>query len=133
MSTNIDNINLKMEIDRYADFFYSSKEQSGGDLGKLQGTIRPALDRFEVLEEEKQELFKPTLARFNRIYVFIMQVCRLFDKDIHKFSVYSFIPYCPKADEIRSMWIARCCWSIIVWKRTSRAEYNWRAPRRAST
>ena len=61
----------QMEIDRFAEIFYSSKEQSGGDLGKLQGTIRPALDRFETLEEEKQELFKSTLARFNRIYAFI--------------------------------------------------------------
>ena len=62
-------------------------------MGKLQGTIRPALDRFEALEEEKQELFKSTLARFNRIYAFITQVCRLFDKEIHKFSVYAKFLY----------------------------------------
>ena len=83
----------QIEIDRFAEIFYSSKEQSGGDLGKLQGTIRPALDRFEALEEEKQELFKSTLARFNRIYAFVTQVCRLFDKDIHKFSVYAKFLY----------------------------------------
>jgi type I restriction enzyme R subunit len=77
-----------MEIDRFADIFYSKKDQSAGDLGKLQGTIRPALDRFDELEEDRQDLFKSTLARFNRIYSFITQVCRLFDKDIHKFSVY---------------------------------------------
>jgi type I restriction enzyme R subunit len=41
------------------------------------------------LETEQGELFKTTLARFNRIYAFITQVCRLFDKDIHKFSVYA--------------------------------------------
>lgn len=83
----------QMEIDRFAEIFYSSKEQAGGDLGKLQGTIRPALDRFEALEEEKQDLFKSTLARFNRIYAFITQVCRLFDKEIHKFSVYAKFLY----------------------------------------
>jgi len=83
----------QMEIDRFAEIFYASKEQSSGDLGKLQGTIRPALDRFEAMEEEKQELFKSTLARFNRIYAFITQVCRLFDKDIHKFSVYAKFLY----------------------------------------
>ena len=75
----------QLEIDRFAEIFYTDKEQEQGDLGKLQGTIRPALDRFEALEEEKQELFKSTLARFNRIYAFITQVCRLFDKEIHKF------------------------------------------------
>lgn len=78
----------QIEIDRFADIFYSSKEQSAGDLGKLQGTIKPALDRYDALETERQDLFKSTLSRFNRIYAFITQVCRLFDKDIHKFSVY---------------------------------------------
>ena len=83
----------QLEIDRFAEIFYTDKEQGPGDLGKLQGTIRPALDRFEALEEEKQELFKSTLARFNRIYGFITQVCRLFDKEIHKFSVYAKFLY----------------------------------------
>jgi type I restriction enzyme R subunit len=83
----------QMEIERFADIFYSKKDQSAGDLGKLQGTIRPALDRFDALEEDRQDLFKSTLARFNRIYSFITQVCRLFDKDIHKFSVYTKFLY----------------------------------------
>ena len=33
------------------------------------------------------------MARFNRIYAFITQVCRLFDKEIHKFSVYAKFLY----------------------------------------
>lgn len=79
----------QVEIDRFGDLFYSSKEQSGSDLGRLQGALRPALDRFAALEPERQDLFKSTLSRFNRIYAFITQVCRLFDKGIHKFSVYA--------------------------------------------
>ena len=77
------------EIDKFAEIFYSGKEQSAGDLGRLQGTIRPALDRYIALSDEKKDLFKSTLARFNRIYAFITQVCRLFDKPLHKFSVYA--------------------------------------------
>ena len=79
----------QMEIDRFAELFYAAKDQSKGDLGRLQGTIQPALDRFSALEEERQDLFQSTLARFNRIYAFITQICRLFDKEIHKFSVYA--------------------------------------------
>lgn len=79
----------QMEIDRFAELFYSKSTQNAGDLGKLQGVIRPALDRFDALELERQDLFQSTLARFHRIYAFITQVCRLFDKDIHKFSVYA--------------------------------------------
>lgn len=79
----------EMEIAKFADIFYSSKSQSAGDLGRLQSQIQPALDRYEALPDDKKDLFKSTLARFNRIYSFITQVCRLFDKDIHKFSVYA--------------------------------------------
>lgn len=77
------------EITQFADIFYSKKQQMNGDIGKLQGKIKPALDRFRALSPERQNTFKSTLARFNRIYAFITQVCRLFDKDIHKFSVYA--------------------------------------------
>lgn len=77
------------EIEKFSSIFYSIKEQTVGDLGKLQGQIQPALDRYNALEPERQDMFKSTLARFNRIYSFITQVCRLFDKDIHKFSVYA--------------------------------------------
>ena len=79
----------QMEIDRFSEIFYAGKRQSAGDVGKLQGTIKPALDRYKALEDEKRDLFKSTLSRFNRIYAFVTQVCRLFDKDIHKYSVYS--------------------------------------------
>lgn len=77
------------EIKKFADVFYASKNQNAGDLGKLQSQIQPALDRFYALSAEQQDMFKSTLARFNRIYAFVTQVCRLFDKDIHKFSVYA--------------------------------------------
>ena len=79
----------QMEVDKFADIFYSGKEQSAGDLGKLQGTIKPALDRYDALEIERQDLVKQTLNRFNRIYAYVTQICRLFDKDIHRFSVYA--------------------------------------------
>lgn len=81
------------EIEKFADIFFSNEEQSAGDMGKLQAQLRPAVDRFVVLEVEKQDVFKSTLASFLRIYAFITQVCRMFDKDIHKFNVYSKFLY----------------------------------------
>ena len=81
------------EIEKFVDIFYSKDEQSAGDLGKLQGQLRPAVDRFIALEVERQDVFKSTLAMFNRVYAYITQVCRLFDKDIHKFSVYAKFLY----------------------------------------
>lgn len=79
----------QIEINGFADVWYSAKNQEYADLGKLKAKIQPALDRYDALESEKQDMFKSTLSRFNRIYSFITQVCRLFDKDIHKFSIYA--------------------------------------------
>lgn len=83
----------QVEIERFAKIFYAGNTQRAGDLGRLQSQIQPALERFEGLEKQRQESFKSDLTQFNRIYAFITQVCRLFDKDIHKFSVYAKFLY----------------------------------------
>ena len=81
------------EIETFAKIFYSGKTQQYADEGKLKAKLQPAIDRYNALDDEKKDLFKGTLARFNRIYAFITQVCRMFDKDIHKFSVYAKFLY----------------------------------------
>lgn len=81
------------EINSFADIFYSKDEQAAGDLGKLQGCLRPAVDRYLTIEIERRDVFKSTLASFLRVYSYITQICRLFDKDIHKFSVYGKFLY----------------------------------------
>lgn len=78
----------QMEIDKFTEIFYKG-EQKTGDLGKLKSVLNPAIDRFIALEVEEQETFKTGLARFCRIYSFITQVCRMFDKEMHKFSIYA--------------------------------------------
>lgn len=83
----------QMEIDRCAQIFFHSGIQQEGDLGRLKAVITPAVDRYNVLNTEQQDTFKTTLSRFNRIYAFITQVCRMFDKDIHIFSVYAKFLY----------------------------------------
>lgn len=81
------------EIDAFADLFYSSEEQDAKTLGKLSSILVPAHDRYLVANEEDAQIFRTTLARFNRIYGFISQVCRMFDPDLHKFSVYAKFLY----------------------------------------
>lgn len=79
----------KSDYEHFADIFYASQTQSAGDLGKLQAILRPAVDRYNVMETERRDTFKTTLARFGRVYSYITQVCRMFDKDLHKFSVFA--------------------------------------------
>lgn len=79
---------LQTEIDKFSDIYYSKEMQESGDAGKLDGTLKPARDRYMLLEQDKKDTFIATIARFTRIYSYITQVCRLFDKDIHRFSQY---------------------------------------------
>lgn len=81
------------EIERFAELFFGVDLQSAGDLGKLSAVLIPAIDRYKVKSAEDKDLFSATLARFVRIYAFITQVCRMFDKDMHKFSVYAKFLY----------------------------------------
>ncbi|HLR93865.1 MAG TPA: ATP-binding protein, partial [Jiangellaceae bacterium] len=44
------------------------------DHGRLHAAIRPAIERFDALEEEEQDRFRDALGRFTRIYAFLSQV-----------------------------------------------------------
>lgn len=75
------------EIHSFADIFFANTKEK--EMGKLSATLRPAMDRFAAKSVEERDTFKTTLSRFIRIYGFITQVCRMFDTDLHRFSVYA--------------------------------------------
>lgn len=84
---------LETEVERFGKIFFYSGETEKDAIGKLQGITKCAVDRFMALDAEKADLFRTTLARFNRIYSFVTQVCRFFDKEMHVFSVYAKFLY----------------------------------------
>ena len=86
-------IYTQTEIDAFADLYYSADEQDAKTMGKLSSILVPAHDRYLAANGEDSQIFRTTLARFNRIYGFISQVCRMFDRDLHKFSVYAKFLY----------------------------------------
>ena len=86
-------IYMQTEIDAFADLYFSNDEQDAKTLGKLSSILSPAHDRYLAANEEDSQVFRTTLARFNRIYGFVSQVCRMFDRDMHKFSVYAKMLY----------------------------------------
>jgi type I restriction enzyme R subunit len=75
------------EIEQFAKVFYDKNRENA--MAMLHAAIRPAIDRYNALPADKKDAFRTTLNRFGRIYSFVTQVCRLFDKDLHKFSVYA--------------------------------------------
>jgi len=84
---------LQIEVDHFSKVWYSGNAQEHGDVGKLMSQVTPAIQRYAVLEPERQDSFKSTLGRFNRIYSYITQVCRLFDYGLHEFSIYAKFLY----------------------------------------
>jgi len=77
------------EIELFAKIYYKATDQDMPDLGKLASSLQPALDRYASKEPKEQEEIKTGLFRFTRLYSFIIQVCRMFDKDMQKFSIYA--------------------------------------------
>lgn len=77
------------EIELFASVYYKSGSQEMPDLGKLTAALQPALDRYAAKDPKDQELIKSGLGRFVRIYAFISQVCRMFDRDMQKFSIFA--------------------------------------------
>lgn len=86
-------IYMQTEIDAFADLYFSNDDQDAKTLGKLSSILIPAHDRYLAASDEDSQVFRTTLARFNRIYGFISQVCRMFDRDMHKFSMYAKMLY----------------------------------------
>ncbi len=77
------------EVVSLSDIFYAQVKQGIEDFGKLSVFLKPAVDRYAAKDAEEKLDFSSTLASFIRIYSFITQVCRMFDKDLHKFFVYA--------------------------------------------
>ena len=74
------------EIEQFAKKFHQKSDLS---LATLSVIIKPAIDRYEQIKDEsKRNEFKGKIRGFNNLYGFVTQVCRAFDKDLHKFSIF---------------------------------------------
>jgi type I restriction enzyme R subunit len=79
----------KDEVERFAQRFYQGDHSTQSRL-ELEGTIRLAVSRFELDEDEAQkEEFRQLLRSFMRFYAFVAQVTRLNDTGLEKLYVYS--------------------------------------------
>ena len=76
------------EVEQFANLYYKS-EATANALGKLSQYLKPAIDRFNAMDNEKQDQFRKVLGNFIRMYSFVIQVVRLFDKELQQFYVYA--------------------------------------------
>lgn len=74
------------EVETFAKKFY---QKTNPTLDMLSSLLTPALQRYEVLEDKKKDEFKSLIHSFNRTYSFVIQVARIFDKDMQKLYVFT--------------------------------------------
>ena len=79
-------IYLPNEIEAFAKKFY---QKTTPTLDVLSSILKPAVDRYVYLEDKRKDEFKSLLHSFVRLYSFVTQVCRMFDKDMQKFYIYA--------------------------------------------
>lgn len=79
------------EVEEFAKKFY---QKTIPTLSILSPILKPAVERYEALEDKQKDEFKSLIHGFNRSYSFIMQICRMFDKDMQK--LYVFTKYLTK-------------------------------------
>ncbi|MGJ8726655.1 MAG: type I restriction endonuclease subunit R [Roseibacillus sp.] len=88
------------EIEAYARIFYRPVEkQTAADHQRMEKHIQPAVDRFNNLEEEKeQDTFRKKLKGYVSVYGFLSQILPYTDPDLEKlFSFGKFLhPHLPK-------------------------------------
>jgi type I restriction enzyme R subunit len=79
----------KDEVERFADQFFKG-DMTTQDRLKLEGTVRLAVGRFELDEDEaQQEEFRQLLKSFQRFYAFVAQVVSLNDAWLEKLYAYT--------------------------------------------
>ena len=78
------------DIDACIKIFYQTEKYDAQILNLLQ----PPCDKFcAIADENRRETFKTLLAKFERLYSFLIQVCRNFDIELQKFYIFSHLLY----------------------------------------
>lgn len=74
------------EVNGFAELYFSNAE---ADAARLSNYLRPSIDRFKTLDKIRQEEFKSGLSSFLRVYSFVTNVEKIFDKELHKFNAFA--------------------------------------------
>lgn len=93
LKRQLDNFHVyqEREVEEFAKKFY---QKTIPTLSILSPILKPAVERYEALEDKQKDEFKSLIHGFNRSYSFITQICRMFDKDMQK--LYVFTKYLTK-------------------------------------
>ena len=82
------------DVEKFNKIYYKSGKQSNTDLGKITSLFRPILENYNNLNEDGRYTFKMAVKNFVKWYAYIIQITRMFDKELQK--EYNFLSYMVK-------------------------------------
>lgn len=82
------------DIEKFLKIFLKNGKQTTSDLGKMTSLLKPIVDRYKDLPEDKRFEYKKTIRNFVKWYSYITQISRMFDKELHK--EFTFCQYLEK-------------------------------------
>ncbi len=94
------------EVEAYARVFYLPSGQRRSEYhARLQALVQPAVDRYNQLDEERQNEFRDRLSAFVRLYVFVSQIIPYADGDLEQLSAFgrALLPYLRQDHEAVSL------------------------------
>ncbi|WP_148224952.1 type I restriction endonuclease subunit R [Nitratifractor salsuginis] len=78
------------EVEALAHIYFDPAYQHNARMqSKLYALIDPAVDRFNVLDEEQQDSFKKSLRTWTKLYSYFSQVMPFWDAEFEKFYAYA--------------------------------------------
>ena len=80
------NIYSDNDVTALAAICFNPKEKKGADaqMGKITAVLKPIVNRYNDMDEDKRYNFRRNLRKFTRWYGFVSQVCRTFDEMLLK-------------------------------------------------
>ncbi len=82
------------DVEKFVSIYYKNGKQTEADLGKMTALLKPVADKYNKLDDDTRADFRATLRSFNKWYAYIIQIIRMFDKDLQK--EFSFTSYLAK-------------------------------------
>ncbi|BBB59684.1 type I restriction endonuclease subunit R [Undibacterium sp. KW1] len=83
-------IYTEAEISAWCEIWFRNRlNPTGGEHKKLNSILDLAIDRFKLLDEENQNLFKGQLVSFRNLYSFVSQIIPYQDSDHEKLYTYA--------------------------------------------
>ncbi len=72
------------DIKAFSDIYFSYARQDAKAMGKMTSALKPVADRYNKKTADERYQFRRLVRSFIKWYGYISQVCRTFDKDMHR-------------------------------------------------